>query len=706
MQLFSSRSGLIGVHCGDGMVRAGILEKQGKGKKFIVLCEQEMSLRSLSAEGDAWLPKESAQILSEQLAARRVQRGYPCALLLEPDKVFSTVVTVPHLPDKLPQLVRTEAEKIFPEAFETLTVRSAILSVQGEEMRVGIAGARTDILQNAMSIAQQAGLRPMALSTTPLCLGSFLPANKDEETVLLAHVPIRKEAKGTLTVFHQGWILDEQMIPAGTSDEDMVLMARDIVQEYEAGATPIRHVFFAGNPVAEKALRDAFLVPAPTPSGGVGTPTPFDTVSLPAEAAQAGWEDLTAACLMPLKQQKANFVLERSKKESNIDTAKIALAGGLLIVMLGVFYWAYRTAFGGGGPVDNGPVAGAASSSAPTETCRTAAGQAASLQYSLIDPAQITRLRSLCASDPGTVLPLPLCTVFPTQFLDSAPCTLPSHAAEQLLRASIVTLPVDKRYDGVGPVNRAQAIKLLLQTCPTPPASMAATGQAGSFTDVGATDWFAPFVEQALSRDIIAMNTNRTFRPSDGVTRAEFVKMLSVACGVQPPADDLQQPYNDVSSSDWFAPYARLASALTLFPSDAGGGDTFFEAARPMTRSDAAIALFQYLFARQQNRLPAPSSTRSLPAASTQASSVASSAAAALSSSRSSAVAAVSSAAPAPSSAPPAAASAAQPEPAAAPSSPASRAVRSRVPLPRPSSESASDTTGDGASDASSASEA
>jgi|GEM_PF-576914 len=111
-----------------------------------------------------------------------------------------------------------------------------------------------------------------------------------------------------------------------------------------------------------------------------------------------------------------------------------------------------------------------------------------------------------------------------------------------------------------------------------------------TFPDVPSTQWAFRDVEALVARGIVGGYPNGTFQPAADVTRAEFVKMLDLALGIQPallPA----QPFRDVAASAWYAPYIDAAYQAHLF--QGSGGLALPD--QPITREEAAVILARAL---------------------------------------------------------------------------------------------------------------
>lgn len=118
----------------------------------------------------------------------------------------------------------------------------------------------------------------------------------------------------------------------------------------------------------------------------------------------------------------------------------------------------------------------------------------------------------------------------------------------------------------------------------TPPAEV--NPQQSIFSDITKEHWGYEAVS-ALSKAEIINGSDGKFRPEDNITRAEFVKILSVAFNL--PAE-VENAFTDVNSTDWFAPYvnAGYKTGLVL------GSEGKFNPYANITRQDAALLVYRF----------------------------------------------------------------------------------------------------------------
>ena len=106
------------------------------------------------------------------------------------------------------------------------------------------------------------------------------------------------------------------------------------------------------------------------------------------------------------------------------------------------------------------------------------------------------------------------------------------------------------------------------------------------FADVENTDWFYTYVYDLKNDNIIDGDNNNRFNPYNYVTREEFVKMIVNAANIELAANG--EGFNDVKSTDWFAPYVYAAKANGIVN---GTSATTFGVGSPISRQDMSVII-------------------------------------------------------------------------------------------------------------------
>lgn len=120
----------------------------------------------------------------------------------------------------------------------------------------------------------------------------------------------------------------------------------------------------------------------------------------------------------------------------------------------------------------------------------------------------------------------------------------------------------DGTFRSLQEINRAEALKVLLGAIPRETDS-----EPGDFhfPDVSPTDWFFGFVVQAWNGELVQGYPDGFFHPEQTINKAESLKIALIHEGGFIPEEATAPPYTDVSTDDWFAPYAEVAKNRTIF---------------------------------------------------------------------------------------------------------------------------------------------
>jgi hypothetical protein len=103
--------------------------------------------------------------------------------------------------------------------------------------------------------------------------------------------------------------------------------------------------------------------------------------------------------------------------------------------------------------------------------------------------------------------------------------------------------------------------------------------------------WASARIKSLVSLGIVKGYPDKTFKPENNITRAEFVTMICAALGLQ---GEKNVNFNDVTAGDWFAGNVRKAVAAGIIKGD---GESF-RPNDPVTRVEVA-AMLGRIFNRQ-----------------------------------------------------------------------------------------------------------
>lgn len=135
-------------------------------------------------------------------------------------------------------------------------------------------------------------------------------------------------------------------------------------------------------------------------------------------------------------------------------------------------------------------------------------------------------------------------------------------------------------------VTRAEALKFIL-------LSIHASISHGElpFKDVSRSSWYTNYVYTGYKKNIVEGNPDGTFRPNNGVNKAEFFKILFNGLSVDIDPVVAGAPYNDVSESAWYAPYISYAKELKILDPKLKN----IQPSKGMTRGEVADAMYRMM---------------------------------------------------------------------------------------------------------------
>ena len=170
-------------------------------------------------------------------------------------------------------------------------------------------------------------------------------------------------------------------------------------------------------------------------------------------------------------------------------------------------------------------------------------------------------------------------------FPDIDPISLEGKSAIELEKRSVIGGFPDGEFKGELLVTRAEAAKMLMNLLV--PGEVF-TETSGLFSDTIDGGWYMPFVSESARRGVINGYPDGTFRPGEGVNRAELSKMMVEAFELP---KNWPHSFDDINDSDWFYPYMGAADYYDFFPKQIGS----FSAGDKLSRNEVAVALYQYI---------------------------------------------------------------------------------------------------------------
>lgn len=140
-----------------------------------------------------------------------------------------------------------------------------------------------------------------------------------------------------------------------------------------------------------------------------------------------------------------------------------------------------------------------------------------------------------------------------------------------------------------------------VQPSPTPDVSLDAPTPAGNypFLDMEDSVWANEAVEYLYTEGIVSGRSETQFEPTQSVTRAELIKMITEAFDAAETTGSIT--FSDVKDTDWFSPYIKRAAAAGIVL----GSDGAFYPNSSVTREDAALMIYRTLSLESKGDLSA-----------------------------------------------------------------------------------------------------
>ncbi len=162
-------------------------------------------------------------------------------------------------------------------------------------------------------------------------------------------------------------------------------------------------------------------------------------------------------------------------------------------------------------------------------------------------------------------------------------------AIEELVALDVLGGNADGSFAPARQLNRAEVAKIITLASGV---DFDTTGGA-HFPDVEEDAWYYDYVETMYNYGWIDGNPDGTFRPGNGINRAELAKMVINALELD--LDTTGAPhFDDVTSGDWFFEYVETAYNYDLMR---GYADGTFGASKPVNRAETAKIVYDGLLA-------------------------------------------------------------------------------------------------------------
>ncbi len=137
-------------------------------------------------------------------------------------------------------------------------------------------------------------------------------------------------------------------------------------------------------------------------------------------------------------------------------------------------------------------------------------------------------------------------------------------------------------------VSRVESLKFIFAGLDQP----VSTKLKVSFKDTQSGLWYSNYLATASSKGVVQGYSDGTFKPTQGVNKVEFLKMLfSTVEDVEVDPVVSEDPYDDVDTLAWYAPYVAYSKEKNIFP--VSGSD--FNPSEPMSRLEVAEVIYRFI---------------------------------------------------------------------------------------------------------------
>lgn len=136
-------------------------------------------------------------------------------------------------------------------------------------------------------------------------------------------------------------------------------------------------------------------------------------------------------------------------------------------------------------------------------------------------------------------------------------------------------------------VSRVEALKFIFSGMDQGTQS----GLSVHFSDTYSSEWYYTYLASAYAKGVVQGYNDGSFKPTQGVNRAEFLKMLFNTVGISVDPVVTSNPYNDVDNLAWYAPYVQYSKEKNLFP--LSGSD--FNPSQAMSRLEVAEVIYRMI---------------------------------------------------------------------------------------------------------------
>lgn len=174
-------------------------------------------------------------------------------------------------------------------------------------------------------------------------------------------------------------------------------------------------------------------------------------------------------------------------------------------------------------------------------------------------------------------------------FVDVSELHLYAEAIEYLKDEGIISGYGDGTFHPDQEVNRAEILKMLLLGFDY---SVPENLSVPDLSDVSAGAWYLSYLNYALEMGVVQGYADGTYLPGNSLNRAEFLKILTRAYGLNLNDYPITGLYADTDIDAWYAPYVQYSKDNGLMDADVSGN---FNPDATVSRGEVAETIYRLI---------------------------------------------------------------------------------------------------------------
>lgn len=155
----------------------------------------------------------------------------------------------------------------------------------------------------------------------------------------------------------------------------------------------------------------------------------------------------------------------------------------------------------------------------------------------------------------------------------------------------------DGSFKPLREINRAEALKILMEAFPTDITETGKSTEDFYFEDIPEEEWYYQYIAKAWANNVVNGYPDELFHPDFTINRAEALKIALLQEGLEIPPTVEEAPYTDVPVESWYAPYAQVSKERTLFLRSREDGGLY--PGKNMNRAEFAEFMYRLIKSRE-----------------------------------------------------------------------------------------------------------